>query len=367
MALLKMLGETIPCCHGYGFLHFPLALTAPDPHSSCKFLSKIEPASLSSVTCSFHGSSLSQSALSLPAFLPPPPASVSARLLSEVQTFMEQHLDVQDELKTFITSKASAVNAALDQAVSPLFSENFPEASLLASGKRVRPVLCLAACELVGGTAETAMPAACAVEVIHKMSLRLDAMGNETVREERRRAILSTGSAMVAFAFQHIANATKGVTPERLTRVIRELGKAGGVDGFVSGLVVERATQGDPTIDLEVLDFIHLHKTAALLEGSVVSGAILGGGSEAAVERLRRYARFVSLLFEVVVDILDDASGSPSRPDKRATYTELLGVEGSKQLARRLNRQAKDHLSMFDPIKAAPFHNVADYVLDLID
>lgn len=318
---------------------------------------------------SFHGSSLPSPAHLLPSSsrMAAPLSFPCARLLRDVQTVMETHLDFQNDLKSFISSKASAINLALQQAVPPSFSESLPDAELLASGKRVRPVLCLAACELVGGTAETAMPAACAVEMIHKMSVLFEDVGDHNGASKDRRMALIAGNAVLAFAFGHIAKATEGVPPEKLTRVIRELGKAAGVDGLVSGLVVEKATQGDPTVDLEVLDYIHLHKTAALLEGSVVSGAILGGGCEAAVERLRRYARFVSLLFEVVVDILDDASQSSTERGKRITYTELLGLDRSKLLAREWHRQAKGQLAMFDPIKAAPLHNLADYVVDLID
>lgn len=307
--------------------------------------------------CSFHGSPLAQP-ISSSSFCA---SRICARLNSELQTAMVERLESEEELKAYLFSKATAVNAALDEALSLRIAHNAAEASLVAHGKRIRPALCLAACEIVGGAPEAAMPAACAVELIHKMSILHTEADLEPTPMVR--------PYLLAFAFEHITCATKGVAPEKLARVVLELGKAAGVDGLVSGLFVEKAIQGDPFVDVEMLNYIHLHKTAALLEGSVASGAILGGGSEAAVERLRRYARFISLLFEVVVDILDHTHDNADEDGhrRRATYTSVLGLEQSKQFALQLNLQAKHQLDMFDLIKAAPLYKLADYVLDLID
>lgn len=309
--------------------------------------------------CSFHGSTLAQPISSSSSFCG---SRICARLNSELQTAMVERLESEEELKAYLLSKATAVNAALDEAFSLRIAHNAAQASLVArGGKRIRPALCLAACEIVGGAPEAAMPAACAVELIHKMSILHTEADLEPTPMVR--------PYLLAFAFEHITCATKGVAPEKLARVVLELGKAAGVDGLVTGLFVEKAIQGDPCVDVEMLNYIHLHKTAALLEGSVASGAILGGGSEAAVERLRRYARFISLLFEVVVDILDHTHDNADEDGhrRRATYTNVLGLEQSKQFALQLNLQARHQLDMFDLNKAAPLYKLADYVLDLID
>ncbi|CAI0429259.1 unnamed protein product [Linum tenue] len=187
-----------------------------------------------------------------------------------------------------MVQKAISVNQALDASVplkEPAKIHESMRYSLLAGGKRVRPVLCLAACELVGGNESMAMPAACAVEMIH--------------------------------------------------------------------------TIGNSEVGLKELEFIHIHKTAKLLEGSVVLGAILGGGSDDEVERLRRYARDIGLLFQVVDDILD--AGKDLVADK-VTYPKLMGIEKSREFAEKLNEEAKEQLVGFDPVKAAPLIALANYI-----
>ncbi|CAN1124815.1 Geranylgeranyl pyrophosphate synthase, chloroplastic [Linum perenne] len=168
--------------------------------------------------------------------------------------------------------------------------------SLLAGGKRVRPLLCLAACELVGGTEPMAMPAACAVEMIHTMSLIHD--------------------------------------------------------------------------DLPCMDNDDLRRAAKLLEGSVVLGAILGGATDDEVERLRRYAKDIGLLFQVVDDILDvtksskelgKTAGKDLVADK-VTYPKLIGIEKSKEFADKLTQEAKEQLIGFDSHKVAPLISLANYI-----
>jgi hypothetical protein len=110
-------------------------------------------------------------------------------------------------------------------------------------------------------------------------------------------AILA-GDAMLTYAFEHIARATSGVAPERVLRVIVELGRASGAEGLVGGQVVDIQSEGKE-VGLDVLRYIHEHKTAALLEAAVVCGAIVGGASDETVEKLRRYALNIGLAFQV--------------------------------------------------------------------
>ncbi|XP_057417860.1 geranylgeranyl pyrophosphate synthase, chloroplastic-like [Lotus japonicus] len=312
----------------------------------------------------------------------------SSSTVSAVLT-KEETLEAEEEkptfnFKSYMIQKATQVNQALDDAVSlrdPVKIHEAMRYSLLAGGKRVRPVLCLAACELVGGTEPMAMPAACALEMIHTMSLihdDLPCMDNDDLRRGKPTnhkvfgedvAVLA-GDALLAFAFEHIAVATAGVLPARVVRAVGELAKCIGSEGLVAGQVVDINSEGLSDVGLERLEFIHLHKTAALLEGAVVLGAILGGGSDAEVERLRKFASCIGLLFQVVDDILDvtkssqelgKTAGKDLVADK-VTYPKLLGIEKSKEFAEKLNRDAQEQLIGFDPHKAAPLIALANYI-----
>lgn len=134
--------------------------------------------------------------------------------------------------------------------------------------------------------------------------------------------------------------------------------------------MVDIASTGMSNVGLDQLEFIHVHKTAALLEASVVLGAILGGGSEEQVEKLRKFARCIGLLFQVVDDILDvtkssqelgKTAGKDLVADKM-TYPKLMGLEKSREFAEKLNEDAKNQISGFDPHKAAPLIALANYI-----
>ncbi|PKH47932.1 hypothetical protein CRG98_050394, partial [Punica granatum] len=178
------------------------------------------------------------------------------------------------------------------------------------------------------------------------------------------------GDALLAFAFEHIAADTKGVTPARIVRAIGELARSIGAEGLVAGQVVDISSEGISAVGLKELEFIHLHKTAALLEASVVLGAIMGGGSDAEVEKLRIFARSIGLLFQVVDDILDvtmssqelgKTAGKDLVADK-VTYPKLLGIEKSREFAAELLQEACSQLVGFDPEKAAPLVALAKYI-----
>ncbi|KAL5978331.1 Heterodimeric geranylgeranyl pyrophosphate synthase large subunit 1, chloroplastic [Asimina triloba] len=288
------------------------------------------------------------------------------------------------DFKSYMIQKANSVNEALDRAVLLKEPEMIHEAmrySLLAGGKRVRPMLCIAACELVGGSEATVMPAACAVEMIHTMSLihdDLPCMDNDDLRRGKPTnhkvfgedvAVLA-GDALLAFAFEHMAKGSVGMSPDRVIRAVGELAKSIGTEGLVAGQVVDVSSTGLQDVGLEQLEYIHLHKTAALLEAAVVLGAILGGGSDEEVEKLRKFARCIGLLFQVVDDILDvtkssqelgKTAGKDLVVDK-VTYPKLLGIEKSREFAEKLNQEAKDQLLGFDSEKAAPLISLANYI-----
>lgn len=316
-------------------------------------------------------------------------SSISAILTKEQKSSLpadkikETQLELQFDFKSYMVEKANSVNLALDAAVSlkePLKIHESMRYSLLAGGKRVRPMLCIAACELVGGDQLTAMPAACAVEMIHTMSLMHDdlpCMDNDDFRRGKPTnhmvygedvAVLA-GDALLSFSFEHIATATKNVSPDRILRAVAELAKCIGSEGLVAGQVVDICSEG-ADVGLDQLEFIHLHKTAVLLEASVVLGAIMGGGSDEEIEKLRKFARSIGLLFQVVDDILDvtkssEELGKTAGKDlvaDKTTYPKLLGIEKSREFAEKLNKEAQQQLSEFDHRKAAPLIALADYI-----
>lgn len=288
------------------------------------------------------------------------------------------------DFTTYLVGKANSVNKALEGAVSirdPVKVHESMRYSLLAGGKRVRPVLCIAACEMVGGDEATAMPAACAVEMIHTMSLMHDdlpCMDNDDLRRGKptnhkvfgENVAILAGDALLAFAFEHMATATVGVPPGRIVRAVGELAKSIGSEGLVAGQIVDMSSEGLQDVGLEHLEFIHVHKTAALLEAAVVLGAIIGGGSNDEIENLRKFARCIGLLFQVVDDILDvtkssqelgKTAGKDLVADK-LTYPKLLGIDKSRELAEQLNNEAKGQLSCFDSDKAAPLIALSNYI-----
>lgn len=288
------------------------------------------------------------------------------------------------DFKVYMLDRADSVNRALDAAVSLKHPPKIHEAmrySLLAGGKRVRPALCLAACELVGGDQASSMAAACAVEMIHTMSLihdDLPCMDNDDLRRGKptnhkvfgEDVALLAGDALLAFAFEHIATSTPGVPPSRILRAVGELARAIGAEGLVAGQVVDLHSEGAENVGLDTLEFIHVHKTAKLLEAAVVLGAILGGGEDDEVERLRKFARCIGLLFQVVDDILDvtksseelgKTAGKDLLADK-VTYPKLIGIDKSREFAEELNKEAKLQLEVFDQQKAAPLLALADYI-----
>lgn len=356
---------------------------------STSILSAISTSSLPS----FIHPSLNRNCNSLRLLPPAFPLRVSPKLpIAAVLTRQEtlknegegETIDSSFNFKSYMMGKADSVNQALERAVAlrePLKIHESMRYSLLAGGKRVRPALCIAACELVGGSESTAMPSACAVEMIHTMSLMHDdlpCMDNDDLRRGKPTnhkifgedvAVLA-GDALLAFAFEHIATATEGVQPGRIVRAIGELAKSIGSEGLVAGQVVDICSEGSSDVGLEHLEFIHLHKTAALLEASVVLGAIMGGGSDEEIEKLRKFASCIGLLFQVVDDILDvtkssEELGKTAGKDlvaDKVTYPKLIGIDKSREFAEQLNNEAIAQLGEFDRHKAAPLIALANYI-----
>ena len=307
-------------------------------------------------------------------------SSESARSGGDQQSF---------DFNAYLAAQKQLVEAALDDSLGPERPESLREAmrySLLAGGKRLRPILCLAACELAGGDPALAMPTAVALEMIHTMSLihdDLPAMDNDDLRRGRPTnhkvygdavAILA-GDALLTRAFEMVALRSPGVPADRLLKVVGELSLVSGAPGLVGGQVVDLECEGKE-VDLETLEYIHLHKTGALLKACVITGALIGGADEDQLNSLRTYARGIGLAFQIVDDILDvtassDVLGKTAGKDliaDKTTYPKLLGLEESRERAKTLIQEAKSSLDAFQPadgssVQAAPLLALADYVI----
>lgn len=288
------------------------------------------------------------------------------------------------DLNNYLKQQKALVEQALDQSIAITRPEKIYEAmrySLLAGGKRLRPILCLATSDLTGGTLEMAMPTACALEMIHTMSLihdDLPAMDNDDFRRGKLTnhkvygddiAILA-GDGLLAYAFEYVATQTKNVKPENIIRVVACLGRTVGAAGLVGGQVLDLESEGKSDVTAETLSFIHTHKTGALLETSVASGAILANASEEDITRLSNYAQNIGLAFQIIDDILDitatdEQLGKTAGKDlqaQKATYPSLWGLEKSRAKAQELIDSAIMQLSIYGA-KAEPLRAIAEYIV----
>ncbi len=323
----------------------------------------------------------------------PPKGSTATAIVhpSPEQHSEQQHSEQQNpeqqmasfDLKQYLNQKQAEVEAALDRSLPLAEPKTIYESmrySLLAGGKRLRPILCLATCELLDGTPEMAVPTACALEMVHTMSLihdDLPAMDNDDFRRGKPTnhkvygddiAILA-GDGLLAYAFEHIVENTRNVAPDRLLKVISQLGRAVGADGLVGGQVVDLESEGKTDISIETLNFIHTHKTSALLEASVVSGAILAGADDAVQASLLRYAQNIGLAFQIVDDILDitatsEELGKSAGKDltaQKATYPSIWGLDESRRQALVLVEKAKAEVAHFGD-RALPLMAIADFI-----
>jgi geranylgeranyl diphosphate synthase type II len=288
-------------------------------------------------------------------------------------------------LTDYLAAKKAVVEAALDQSLPIARPEKIYEAmrySLLAGGKRLRPILCLSACELCGGSEAMALPTACALEMIHTMSLihdDLPAMDNDDYRRGKLTnhkvygediAILA-GDGLLAYAFEYAATQTRDVAPQNLIQVLARLGRTVGAAGLVGGQVLDLESEGKTDVSAETLTFIHTHKTGALLETSVVAGAILAGADRETQDNLTIYAQKIGLAFQIVDDILDITAtqaelGKTAGKDlvaQKATYPSLWGLEESRRQARQLIDDALGALEGFGAA-ATPLRALAEYIVE---
>ncbi|GIV10752.1 MAG: farnesyl-diphosphate synthase [Fimbriimonadales bacterium] len=294
-------------------------------------------------------------------------------------------MDWRARLHEYLSPRVSLVNEALARvlAYEPSLPRVLPEAmryAALGAGKRLRPVLCIAAAEATGERAETVLPTACALELIHAFSLvhdDLPAMDNDRLRRGQptvwvrygeTMAILA-GDALFAKAFELIGEQANYSAPDRVVHALRLIAAATGVQGMCGGQVEDVLCEGQAVSQAQ-LQFIHAHKTGALIRASVLAGAILSGADESALQPLDAYSRALGLAFQVTDDILDDTApteqiGKPAGSDRaqqKATYTALLGIETARQHAQQALQDALNALDRFDN-HAEPLRWLAMYAV----
>lgn len=293
------------------------------------------------------------------------------------------------DLKLYLKEKIALVDAALEnwlpkEKEMPYSIHKAMRYSIFAGGKRVRPALMLAACEAVGGDIDKAMPTACAMEMIHTYSLihdDLPAMDNDDFRRGRPTnhkvfgeaiAILA-GDGLLTEAFKLISNPRFAADVEPATRlaVIHEIATCAGTYGMVGGQVVDMESEGKPEIDLPTVQYIHTHKTGALIKASVVAGALLGGADEIQLSAIRRYGEAAGLAFQIADDILDiegtteeigkDAGSDEARG--KATYPAVMGLAAAKQEAKAMMDEA---MLALEPLgkPAEPLREIARYIVE---
>ena len=290
------------------------------------------------------------------------------------------------DLESYLDSKRILINSHLDKILqNPSNPSRLMKAihySLMANGKRLRPVLCIAAAEVVGGQTKDVLKAACALEMIHTYSLihdDLPAMDNDDVRRgkptchiafDEASAILA-GDALLTLAFQllsavEISNGSQALT---WLRVIHRIADAAGYRGMIAGQMKDIASENN-LLTLEELEELHALKTGALIEASVYSGATIGGGREEQIDQLGNYAKNIGLAFQIKDDILN-VEGDPALLGKavgtdkirqKNTYPFLMGLEKSKSFAEELVIRALQAIEPFDD-KADPLRAIANYIV----
>lgn len=288
-------------------------------------------------------------------------------------------------IEQYLKNRAQSVEAALDRLLPPdldcppLIAESM-RYSLLAGGKRIRPILCLATVETLGGDWQTALPAACALEMIHTYSLihdDLPSMDNDDYRRGKltnhkvygeAMAILA-GDALLTYAFQILSDNEWGGMERSMLTIISELAKASGVQGMIGGQVAD--IQGEGTAgDEATLAYIHKHKTGDLLTASVRIGAIFAGASEDQLTSLTDYADNLGLAFQIQDDILDVVGeqvklGKQTGMDAalgKMTYPSVYGLQVSMEKVKQLTEESFAALDQL-PYETTILKEIAGYLV----
>ncbi len=291
-------------------------------------------------------------------------------------------------LSDYLKDRKALVDAALDEAMPG--EANYPPVifqavrySLLAGGKRLRPILCLAAAEAAGGDYRAVLPVACALEMIHTYSLihdDLPAMDDDDLRRGRptshkvfgEAVAILAGDALLTEAFAQMSAADRmpRIPPDRILRAVHDIARAAGFWGMVGGQVMDIQSE-TAAADEETLLYIHTRKTGAMIGASVRAGAILVGAQTGEIEALAAYGRHVGLAFQIADDILNVegdrmALGKGTGSDAvrgKLTFPQLMGIDASRIRMVDLIARALEAIGSFGP-NAESLRAIARYVAE---
>ncbi len=292
------------------------------------------------------------------------------------------------EIKSYLNEQRLFIEKAFDTYI-PVAEGDFSDHiqamrySLTAGGKRIRPILCIAAAEAVGGeqvASQDLLPVACALECIHTYSLihdDLPAMDNDDLRRGKptnhvlhgEAAAILAGDGLLTLAFDLLSNPAHGaLSSDKKLRIIHIIARASGSLGMVGGQALDIANENQ-TFPFETLQAIHSSKTGALITASVLAGAVGAGADEKQIAALEQYGQQIGLAFQIVDDLLNatatteqlgKAAGSDAELGK-ATYPAYFGVEETRIKAKNAVDRAKDCLTEFDD-KAQRLRLLAYYI-----
>lgn len=291
-------------------------------------------------------------------------------------------------LDEYLKGRKKIVDEALDRYLPG--EDTFPSSifksvrySVFAGGKRIRPILCMGSAEAVGGNIEEVLPVACALELIHTYSLihdDLPVMDDDDYRRGKLTnhkvfgediAILA-GDALLTEAFRLMSKKEfAGKTPpDRLLSVISDISEAAGFLGMVGGQIVDVQSEGKK-VGEETLNYIHTHKTGAMITTSIRAGAIISGAGNNEIAALSDYGRHIGLAFQIADDILDvegnqETLGKDIGSDRKrgkVTFPAIFGMEKSRKKARDLVNKALADIAQFDS-RAEPLRMIATYIIE---
>ena len=253
--------------------------------------------------------------------------------------------------------------------------------SLMAGGKRLRPILCMAGAELAGAAPESVLPTACALELIHTYSLihdDLPAMDNDELRRGLPTCHIKFGEALALLAgdgllteaFDLIAAQAQTHDPARVLKVVSLIARASGVRGMVGGQAADLRAEGLSGLGVSDIEFIHTRKTGALITVSLISGAVLGGAGEEDLAAIKGFGQRIGAAFQIADDILDiegdtEILGKPVGSDQargKATYPSVAGMEASREKAKTLIDEGLELLKIFGG-RAEPLRSLALYII----
>jgi len=288
-------------------------------------------------------------------------------------------------LKNYLVTRQKLIDRALDRYLpkantKPGTLHKAMRYSLFAGGKRLRPILCLAAAEACRGKINDALPLACALECIHTYSLvhdDLPSMDNEDFRRGRPTchkvfgegiAVLA-GDALLTIAFEIVSHAK--ARRYDMSTLLREVAVAAGSQKLIAGQVADLEAEGK-NVQRRELKFIHENKTAAILRTSVRLGAMSANADTKKLSAITTFGQRLGLAFQVIDDILDvtqtsEILGKSAGKDvaaKKATYPAVIGLEKSRAEAKRLTREAHNALSVFSNRDAEALHALANHLLE---